>query len=122
MSYQQQFMSRSIRLYIIDIVTSIERVQRYTDNIATQKELIANELVVNAVSYNLLIIGEAVKKIPTEVRAQYPQIEWRKIAGLRDFLAHAYFEVNPDVLWDVIQNKLPILHKQITPILDRLDE
>ena len=45
--------------------------------------------------------------IPESIRVEYPNIEWRKIAGLRDILAHHYFEVDLDIVWDVVQNKLP---------------
>ena len=81
------------------------------------EQLIADELTFDAVVYNLQIIGEAVKKIPPEIRDRYPQIEWRKIAGLRDIIAHAYFTIDDRIVWDIIQNKLLDLHKRIEQIL-----
>ena len=64
---------------------------------------------VAAVDRNLLIIGEAVKQLPDALRARKPEIELRKIAGLRDVLAHGYFDVDSAILWDAVQNKLPDL-------------
>ncbi len=72
----------------------------------SQAELVEDERTFDAVALNLQIIGEAVKNISDDVRVAYPQIEWRKIAGLRDFIAHAYFMLDDEIIWDVIQTKL----------------
>lgn len=69
----------------------------------------ADERTYDATIRNLEIIGEAVKQLPDEARALAPAIEWRKIAGLRDFLAHAYFSINDVILWDIVRNKVPEL-------------
>lgn len=61
---------------------------------------------IDAVLHNLEVIGEAAKQVPETLRARTPEIEWRKIAGLRDLIAHAYFEVDPEIIWDVVATKL----------------
>lgn len=105
-------MSRSLQLYLQDICTSCAKVQRYTLNM-TLEAFVADERTYDAVIRNLQIIGEAVKQIPPEVRDQYPAVEWRKIAGLRDILAHAYFSLENETLWDIVQNKVPALQEQM---------
>ena len=55
---------------------------------------------------NLEVVGEAVKRLPEQVRSRQPDVEWKKIAGLRDILIHEYFGINVEVVWDVIQHKL----------------
>lgn len=76
-----------------------------------------DELIQDGVVRNLEIIGEAVKHIPEDVKKNYPDIEWRKIAGLRDILIHAYFGIDLDVVWDVVKNKIPELKEKVENIL-----
>lgn len=75
-------------------------------------------MVLDAVVRNLEIIGEAVKKLPVEVRAEYTDIPWRKIAGLRDILIHEYFGININIIWDVVENKLSLLKKVMLDLMD----
>jgi uncharacterized protein with HEPN domain len=66
-----------------------------------------NKLVIDGVVRNLEIIGEAAKNVPANVRNKAPDVEWKKISGLRDVLAHEYFGVDIKVLWDIVTNNLP---------------
>jgi uncharacterized protein with HEPN domain len=73
----------------------------------TQEALAEDELVTDAVLRNIEIIGEATKNLPEDVRAKMPGIEWKKIAGMRDWLSHVYHSVDPDIVWEVIEIKIP---------------
>lgn len=108
-------MSRNLVLYLDDILTSINKIERYTANL-TRESFAADERTFDAVAYNLQMIGEAVKNIPDNLRDRYPQIEWRKVAGLRDILAHAYFSIDDEIIWDIVQTKLAGLRECITAI------
>ncbi len=87
-------MSRDWKLYLADIRRCCERVHRYTSGM-TQQQFLADDRTYDAVVRNLEIIGEAVKGLPPDVRQQMPNIEWQKIAGMRDWLAHAYLGSMP---------------------------
>ncbi|MFM7366233.1 MAG: DUF86 domain-containing protein, partial [Sphaerospermopsis kisseleviana] len=79
----------------------------------------ADELRFDAVIRNLQVIGESVKQIPPEIREKYTQIEWRKIAGLRDILVHAYFSLTDEIIWDIIQTKIIPLKATVIIIIEQ---
>jgi len=108
---------RSYLLYLEDILKSATKVSRYTDGMSFE-DFLADERTMDAVVRNLEIIGEAAKNVPLEVRSRYPDIEWRKIAGLRDILSHTYFKVSEAILWDVVQNEVPPLAEKVNQILE----
>ena len=66
---------------------------------------------------NLHIIGEAVKKLPGDLRERYPDVAWREIAGLRDVIAHAYFALDSDILWDAVERDVPSLLDAVRKII-----
>jgi uncharacterized protein with HEPN domain len=94
-------MSRDDIMYLQDIAESCEKVLRFTTGLS-QSDLIKDEKTYDAVVRNLEIIREAAKHISADFRKRIPDIQWRKAAGLRDMLAHAYFGIDNDILWDVV--------------------
>ena len=106
-------MHREYKLYIKDILEAIRKIEKYTEKMA-YKDFIKDELRIDAVIRNLEVIGETVKNIPENIRIKCPEIEWKKIAGLRDILIHAYFGIDFDILWDIIKSKVPKLKGSIS--------
>ena len=105
-------MPRDFEVYLEDILQAISKIRNYTAGV-TRKSFAQDSMRIDAVVRNLEIIGEAAKMVPESIRAEYPNIEWKKIAGLRDILAHHYFEVDLDIVWDVVQNKLSTLDHEL---------
>ena len=109
-------MSRDESLYLADIQESCEKVLRFTKGM-TYKEFVHDDLHFDAVLRNLEIIGETVKNVSEETRQKYPTVKWRKIAGFRDIVAHAYFWVNEETVWDIVKNEIPALLSIVNSML-----
>ncbi|MCX6544063.1 MAG: DUF86 domain-containing protein [Acidobacteria bacterium] len=77
----------------------------------------ADETVRRAFVRSLEIIGEAAKRVPDDFLATHPTVEWRAMAGMRDRLIHDYFGVDFELVWDVVQTRVPELRHQLVSIL-----
>lgn len=83
----------------------------------TRESFDRDETLQRAVVRSLEIIGEASKRIPDDLRTQAPDVEWRRMSGMRDRLVHDYFGVDLDLVWDVLQHKIPALRDQIARLV-----
>jgi uncharacterized protein with HEPN domain len=109
-------MPRDYRVFLDDIMEAVGKIFEYTQGF-TRDQFLTDRKTVEAVVWNLQIIGEASKNVPEEIRSVYPDLPWRDMTGLRNIIVHQYFEINLDVIWKVIQNDLPNLERQIHRIL-----
>ena len=110
---------REWELFLKDVDKSINRVIEYTGGM-DREEFFRDYKTFDAVMRNLEIIGEAIKHIPVDIRETYEEIEWKKIAGLRDIVIHHYFGIDEDIIWDVVANKVPELKPQIEIIIKKI--
>jgi uncharacterized protein with HEPN domain len=106
---------------LIDIDQAIQRILRYAAGV-NRADLEANDEKVSALLYQITIMGEATKRLSSEFRQQHSEISWREIAGIRNVIVHEYDQVDLDIVWDVIQNKLPELLPLLEPLLPPVDE
>lgn len=113
-------MKRDVKVFLEDILESIEKIEEYTANI-DEEDFYENSIIQDAVLRRLEIIGEAVKNIPDDFREKYPDIPWKQIAGMRDVLIHAYFGVNWRRVWKVIEEDIQDLKFRILRILEELE-
>ena len=76
-----------------------------------------NEEKKRAIVRSLEIIGEASKKIPADVKLKWNEVQWKEIAGMRDKLIHDYTEVDYEIVWNTVMQKIPQLKEQVEKIL-----
>ncbi|MBU1622921.1 MAG: DUF86 domain-containing protein [Candidatus Woesearchaeota archaeon] len=112
-------MKKDTKIFIEHILENINDIEEFSLGL-NKEELNSNKLKQKAIIRSLEIIGEAVKNIPNSFRNKYPKIEWNKITGMRDKLIHHYFGLDFDTVWNVIENELPKLKKQVEKIIEDL--
>lgn len=109
-------MSRSEREYLLHIQHEVRYLLDRSSGL-TKKRFLSDPTLQRAFVRSLEIIGEATKQIPKEFRDEHSQIDWRGMAGMRDRLIHGYFGVDYELVWDVIEVKIPELEKKLAPLL-----
>jgi uncharacterized protein with HEPN domain len=102
-------------LLLKDIRMALDRIDSYTRGMSYE-EFAADEKTVNAVIFNFLVIGEAVKHLPPTLTDNHPEIPWRQIAGMRDKLTHAYFSIDYELVWKTVTVVLPQFRAEIQKI------
>ncbi len=108
-------MNRS-ELWLSHIIERINLAVEFAEGI-DQAAFAADQKAQGRFFYQIVIIGEAAAKIPDSLRATHPEIDWRKIVGMRNVLAHRYWEADYEIVWEVIQDDLPRLREHIQTML-----
>jgi len=110
---------RKDKAYLQQILEAISDIEEFIENIS-KEEFHRDKEKQYAVLRALEIIEEATKNLSKDLRAKYPEIPWKDIAGMRDKLIHEYFGVKLELVWETVKDKLPKLKKQISKILDEI--
>jgi uncharacterized protein with HEPN domain len=103
---------------LLDIDNATQRIRLFATGLS-KADLATNEEKQSAILYQVIVVGEATKRLSTDFLNTRPDIPWKDIAGMRDILAHQYDRVNLDTLWDVIQTDIPELIELIAPLLPK---
>jgi uncharacterized protein with HEPN domain len=106
---------RATPLLIDDIWEAIEKIQRYVAGL-DHDGFIKDDKTIDSVVRNLEIIGEAANRLPENFRTQHSEIEWRKIIGLRNRIVHDYFNIDVEIVWEIIQKDLPNFKSKLSLI------
>ena len=113
-------MSRNITLYVKDILQNMLEAEEFIEGMSYE-QFISDKRTLNAVLRSIEVIGEAAKNIPDEIRAQYPDIPWKEMAGMRDKVIHFYFGVDKEVIWFVVKDRIPAIRPLIEKALKEIE-
>ena len=94
---------------LLSLIETIRKIEIYTKDYNSAEEFNNSTRDFDASMMNFIVIGENVGKLSENIKKQYPQINWNKIYGFRNIIAHHYFGINVDIVWEIINNDLPTL-------------
>lgn len=112
-------MKKDTKIFLEHNLESINLIEENMQD-KTKTEFLETKQLQDAVIRRIEIIGEAVKNIPDDIKEKYKDIPWRNIMGMRDILIHQYFGVDLELTWEVINNNIPELKKQISSVKKKL--
>ena len=113
-------MKRDYTLFLQDIISAIESIEKFVQGMSLD-DLVKDDKTSSAVVRKFEVIGEATKHIPDRIKEKHPEIPWKRMAGMRDRLIHAYFGIDYKLLWDAIKIEIPKLKIKLYEILEGME-
>ena len=108
-------------VYLHHIIDAFLQIEHYTDGV-TYEEFLSNRLLQDGVIRQLEVMGEAARNLSEDLRNEYPIIPWRQMISLRNRMIHAYFNVNLQIIWEIIQGDIPNLKQETMHMLEILNQ
>ena len=102
---------------LISILKYMDKIDRFVADKQSSEELFLSEEKYDATVLNLILIGEKVAKLSPDFKATYPEISWKRIKDFRNYTVHNYDDVDPEIVWEVLQKHLPKLKTNLRQIL-----
>ncbi len=107
--------------FVQDILDSINDIGNFIDGVDFE-EFIRDKKTIYSVVRAIEIIGEATKNIPEQIKKKYPEVPWKKMAGMRDRLVHEYFGVDLEILWGTAKEDVPQLRAPVSKVLENMEK
>lgn len=107
---------RDTLLLLEDILAAAGKILTYTMGMSYD-DFISDDKTIDAVVRNFEIIGEAANRVPEDYKLEHPEIEWRRMIGLRNRIIHEYFGIDYEIVWQIIQENIPELQERVQQTL-----
>ena len=114
-------MKRDYKLFIKDIISAMKSIEEFVEGLSLD-EVKEDDKTSSAVIRKFEIIGEATRHVPEDLKEKYPDIPWKRMAGMRDRLIHAYFGVDYRLVWEAIKIDIPKLRPRLEEVLAGLEK
>ena len=102
---------------MLSMIETIDKIIRYTRDYKSAEELYQNDRDFDAAMMNFIVIGEEAGKLSDQLKEKSRQINWQKIYGLRNIIAHHDFGINADIVWQIIRDDLPKLKDNLNQLI-----
>jgi len=109
-----------ILLNLKTLIESIDKIQNYSSTFDTPEDFYNDQKSFDATMMQFVIIGETISRIDEKFKKSHDHIPWQKIKDFRNIIAHDYFGIDADEIWDIINNKLLPLKNDISCLIDKL--
>ena len=106
------------KIRLLHILEAISEIESYINNL-DDSAFLNSSLIRNATLMQIQIIGEATSHLSDSLKSQFPEVEWRQIRSTRNIIAHEYFGIDFEIVWNIASAKLPIFKKQVHQILSK---
>ena len=103
---------------LLSMLETISKIEKYTSGYNSADELYENDRDFDAAMMNFIVLGETTGKLSDEFRLKNSQVNWSKIYGLRNIIAHHYFGINVDIIWQILKIDLPAFKNQIQNLIN----
>jgi uncharacterized protein with HEPN domain len=113
--------SRDWRHRVEDILAAIAEIESFTSSLSFE-QFTADTRTIKAVELDFIVIGEAAIHIPGIVQSKHPEVPWALMRAMRNRLVHVYFEVDPAIVWETVQNDLPPLVEPLRQLLIQTED
>ena len=114
-----QFMLNKDYYILLSIQGTLEKIIKYSSAYSKAEDFYENDRDFDATMMNFIVLGEEVGKLSDEFKQRNEQVNWEKIYGLRNIIAHHYFGINVDLVWQIVENDVPKLNEQIKSMVNQ---
>jgi uncharacterized protein with HEPN domain len=104
---------------LMGILDAIQAIEQYTAPFSSAEDLFASQVHFDATLMNFIVIGEMVDRISDTFKADLPEIDWKKVKGLRNIIAHDYFGVDAEEIWQICKSQIPALKVDVQKVLKK---